>query len=150
MCKQFFCLSVWSFTFTEKSDCDKVNHVVSMISITTILVKLLQIIWCYVTAMCQSVWLFLCIFRRYAFLNIMVLSHTAHFKRGTWISNHYGELEKKIKSREYLNLRWMERAGAPKDTILGLLIFFYFSLISAIPKAFIYRSQKQVGFKHFP
>ena len=44
----------------------------------------------------------------------------------------------------------MERAGAPKDTILGLLIFFYFSLISAIPKAFIYRSQKQVGFKHFP
>ena len=40
----FACLLDWSFTFTEKSDCDKVSHVVSMISITTILVKLLQMI----------------------------------------------------------------------------------------------------------
>ena len=46
------------------------------ISITAVLVKLLQMIWCYVTnfAMCQSVWLFIRIFKRYTFY-IMVLSH---------------------------------------------------------------------------
>ena len=40
------CLSqlVWPFIFTEKSDCDKINFVLSMISVTTILLKLLQMI----------------------------------------------------------------------------------------------------------
>ena len=46
------------------------------ISITAVLVKLLQMIWCYVSnfAMCQSVWLFIRIFKIYTFY-IMVLSH---------------------------------------------------------------------------
>ena len=75
LCQQFFCLSVWSFTFTGKCDCDRVNHVVFMISLTTILVKLLQMIWCYVTSfvICQSVWRFLHIFKRCAIHIIMVL-----------------------------------------------------------------------------
>ena len=82
---------VWSFTFTEKSDCDncdKANHVFSMISITIILVKLLQIIWCYVTsfAMCQSVWLFIFIFKRYAFPNPLNASVALIQKPVNWLA----------------------------------------------------------------
>ena len=63
------------FTFTDKCDCDKINYLDSMISITTILVKLLQMIWCHLTSfvVCQSVCLFVCIFERYAFHIIMIL-----------------------------------------------------------------------------
>ena len=42
--------SVWPFTVTEKSDCDKINFVLVMISIITILVKLLEIILSRVTS----------------------------------------------------------------------------------------------------
>ena len=42
LCQDLFCLSVSSLTFTEKSDCEKVNHVVSMISSATTFVKLWQ------------------------------------------------------------------------------------------------------------
>ena len=44
LCQQLFCLSVLSFNFTEKSDCPKANHVISMISSTTTFVKLRQMI----------------------------------------------------------------------------------------------------------
>ena len=43
-------LLVWSFTFIEKCDCDKVNLVLSVNSIITLLVKLLQMIRGYVTS----------------------------------------------------------------------------------------------------
>ena len=65
LCQKLFCLSVclldWLLTFIEKCDCDKVNHVVSMISITTILVKLMQMIGCYVNELvvCLSFCLYL-------------------------------------------------------------------------------------------
>ena len=61
MCHQLSCVSVWSLTFTEKSDQDEINHVISMISITAILVKPLHMIWCYIASfvMSQTVWLFL-------------------------------------------------------------------------------------------
>ena len=42
--------SVWPFIVTEKSDCDKINFVLVMISIITILVKLLEIILSRVTS----------------------------------------------------------------------------------------------------
>lgn len=46
----FICLRLlaWPFTFTEKSNCDNLNLVVSLssiISIITIIVKLLEVIW---------------------------------------------------------------------------------------------------------
>ena len=73
-----FCLSVLLFTLTEKSDCEKVNHVVFMFSIATTFVKLVQMNLCYVTGfeVCQSVWVSLYIFKRYSFHIIMVLCHT--------------------------------------------------------------------------
>ena len=45
------CLSllVWPFTFTKKWDCNKTNIVLFVVSIITILVKLLQMIWGYIT-----------------------------------------------------------------------------------------------------
>ena len=46
--------TVWPFTFTEKSDCDKVNLVLFVISIITSFVKLLQMIWGYVVLRCVS------------------------------------------------------------------------------------------------
>ena len=68
-----FCLSTWPglypfaclrtirpFTFSEKSDCTKINLVLSAVSIITILVKLLQMIFCYVTSFVVSVCLSLC------------------------------------------------------------------------------------------
>ena len=71
---QFFYLSashctVRPLTFTVKSDSDKINLMLSAISIITILVKVLQVIWGSATSfvVCQSVCLFVCIFERYAF-----------------------------------------------------------------------------------
>ena len=52
LCSSYF---VFFFTFTEKCHCDKVNHLVSMVSITAILVRLLQMIWCYVTRFAMNV-----------------------------------------------------------------------------------------------
>ena len=59
------------FTFTEKSDCDitfnlKIELALSVTSIITVKVKLLQMIWGYVTSFVvrQSVHLFFCIFGR--------------------------------------------------------------------------------------
>ena len=41
---------IWSFTFSDKSDCDKINVVLSVIIIIAILIKLLQILWGYITS----------------------------------------------------------------------------------------------------
>ena len=78
----FFCPSVclcyfWPFTFIEKSDCGKINFVLYVISVVMILVKLLQVIWGYITCfvVCQSFCPSLYIFERYAFYMIMVLCH---------------------------------------------------------------------------
>ena len=46
----FVCLcTIWHFTFSQKSDCGKINIVLFVISVIIILVKLLQIILSYVT-----------------------------------------------------------------------------------------------------
>ena len=74
LCQQFFCLSVWSFTFIE-------NPYVTRWTMCILWLVQPQSWSNYcrwfdiVTslAMCQSVWLFLCIFRRYIFHIIPVL-----------------------------------------------------------------------------
>ena len=102
-----FCLPllVQSLILTGKPNCIKVNHVVSMINTPTILVKLLQMIWCYVTRfmVCQPVWLFLWIFKKISISHHNgIMSHTPNFRRGTWSSSYYRGLEKRL---GYLNLR---------------------------------------------
>ena len=62
-----------------------INLELSMISITTILVKILQMIWGYVAVVHQSVCLFVCIFERYTFCIAIVL--WCYFS-GTWSSSH--------------------------------------------------------------
>ena len=64
--------TVWPSTFFEKSDCYKMNLRLSVISIITILVKLLQIIWGYITSfvVCQ----FFCL-SLYLYLWKMCMSH---------------------------------------------------------------------------
>ena len=62
----FECLCrVWHFTFSEKSHCGKINLVLSVISIITILIKLLLIIFGYVTHFVRN------LFRRW--WNVQVL-----------------------------------------------------------------------------
>lgn len=78
-----FC-AAWLFTITEKSVCDNIDPLLSVISVMGILVKPSQIICIYVTSfvMCQSVCLFVFAFERYAFHIIVVLrSHTPYFSR---------------------------------------------------------------------
>ena len=101
-CQQLFYLTVSLFTFTEKFDCGRANHVVSTISSATTFIKLWQMIYqfCDVTF---SIYLQKnCISHHNGFM-----SHTPHFRRKTWSSSHYEELEKK--SRRYLNLRGTKR-----------------------------------------
>ena len=55
---------VWLFTFFEKYDCDitftpKINLVLSVIHIIKILIKLAQMIWCYVTTLHKKMKFFL-------------------------------------------------------------------------------------------
>ena len=71
---QFFCLTLH---LPKKFDCDKVNLVLSVITITVVLVKLSQMIWGYIniSLVCQSVSGFVSFFGRYAFLIIIVLFH---------------------------------------------------------------------------
>ena len=54
----FICLPllVWPFIFTEKPDCNKIIHVLSVISIIRILIELFQMIWgciCTSFVVCQ-------------------------------------------------------------------------------------------------
>ena len=70
-------LLVRPFTFTEKSDCGNINFVFFVISIITILVKLLQMIWGF---FCVPVFLSVClsfvgIIERYAFHIVMLLCY---------------------------------------------------------------------------
>ena len=44
------CLPFYNLTFTERSDCGKINLLLSVISIITVLVKLLEMILGYVTS----------------------------------------------------------------------------------------------------
>ena len=69
-----FCLTLH---LPKKFDCDKVNLVLSVITITVVLVKLSQMIWGYINIclVCQSVSGFVSFFGRYAFLIIIVLFH---------------------------------------------------------------------------
>ena len=80
-------LLVWPFTFTEKSDCDitftpTINLALSVISTITILVKLLQMIWCYVTnfLMCQSLSLGLYLWKIYTSHHVSVCHLTLIFR----------------------------------------------------------------------
>ena len=82
-----FCLPllVQSLILTEKPNCIKVNHVVSMINTPRILVKLFQMIWCYVTRfmVCQPVWLFLWIFKKISISHHNgIMSHTPKERPG--------------------------------------------------------------------
>lgn len=74
--------TIWHFTFNEKSGCGKINLVLSVISIITILVKLLQIIFGYVTNFVVYVCLSLCLYPQKICIShfhiIMVVSHTSH------------------------------------------------------------------------
>ena len=55
------CLPLHNLIFTEKSDCGKINLLLSVISINTVLVKLLQMILRYVTSFVgASLYLSLC------------------------------------------------------------------------------------------
>ena len=92
------CLLDWSFTFTEKSDCDKAKQVLSMISITSILVELTQIIGCYVNSSVVGLSVFLSVSSKdMRFTSKWYYVYISHFRRGTWRSSHYGELVKKLK-----------------------------------------------------
>ena len=92
------CLLDWSFTFTEKSDCDKAKQVLSMISITSILVELTQIIGCYVSSSVVGLSVFLSVSSKdMRFTSKWYYVYISHFRRGTWCSSHYGELVKKLK-----------------------------------------------------
>ena len=66
-----FLCKVSSFTFIEKSDCDKINLILCVISITTMSIMLLQMILGYIYSfvICLSV----SMFGIYTFLMIMVL-----------------------------------------------------------------------------
>ena len=109
------CLSVvWSFTFHWDYDCDKINLVLSVNSMITILVKLVQIIRGYIAIFVawQSFAVSMSIsFERHAFHIIIVLCQIPHFS-GTWSSSCYrklvnkGEVKKrKSKFKEYRNSR---------------------------------------------
>ena len=92
------CLLDWSFTFTEKSDCDKAKQVLSMISITSILVELTQIIGWYVNSSVVGLSVFLSVSSKdMRFTSKWYYVYISHFRRGTWCSSHYGELVKKLK-----------------------------------------------------
>ena len=73
-------LLVRPFTFTEKSDCGNINFVFFVISIMTILVKLLQMICCCFFFFCVPVFLsvylsFVGIIERYTFHIVMLLCY---------------------------------------------------------------------------
>ena len=62
------CLPLYNLIFTEKSDYTKINLLFSVISIITVLVKLLQMILRYVTSFVSvSLSIFVRIFKRYVF-----------------------------------------------------------------------------------
>ena len=91
----FFCPSVclcyfWPFTFIEKSDCGKINFVLYVISVVMILVKLLQVIWGYITCfvVCQSFCPSLCLYlwKICVLYDNGVMSSMLHFM-GTWSSS---------------------------------------------------------------
>ena len=105
--------SDWPSTFIDKSDSDMVTLLLSVITIITILVKLMQLFWGYVTSfgMFQFVCLFFLYLRKVCIHIIMVLSHTPRL-RGTWSSSRFGQLVKKKRGgwkkwnlRVSLNLR---------------------------------------------
>ena len=113
----FVCLcTIWHFTFDEKSDCGKINLVLFVISINTILVKLLQIIFGYVTNFVVYICLSLCLYLQKICIShfhiVMAVSYTSHFCE-TWSSSYVGCLVKeeekvwgwkKLKFKEDLNL----------------------------------------------
>ena len=75
--------SIWTFTFTAKSDCAitftiKINICLSVTGIITITVILLRMVWDCATSfvVCQSVCLFFCIFERYTLHIIIMLNRT--------------------------------------------------------------------------
>ena len=112
------CVSVsviWSICLIIHLD---VNHVVSMTGITTILVKLLQLMWCYVTSFAMGQSIFSAVSSKDMFHIIMILCHIhLVLRKGTRSSSHYRELELKLKPREYLNLRGDQKIlclGGPK------------------------------------
>ena len=84
------------FTFTQKSDCDitctsRINFVLSVTSIITVLVKLLQMLWGYVTRL-GSVSFFVSLSISLMFQNISynsgILSPRAGFNN-SWFIFHY-------------------------------------------------------------
>ena len=96
LCQQLVCLSASvRLIIRLKSDCDKVNHVVFMISLTN-LFRLQQMIWCYVTifVVCQSVSFYLYLWKICISHYSGVMSHMLHFRWGTWKYNCCGELVK--------------------------------------------------------
>ena len=69
-------LLVWPLNFTEKSDCEKIHLVLSVISIIIILAKLLQVIWGYIITLLLLRFVSLCLhLERYWFHITMVLCH---------------------------------------------------------------------------
>lgn len=103
--------SYFVYLFDHSSSLRNLNvtHEVSMISRTTILVKLLQIIWRYVNSFtCQSD--FFSVSSLWISHHISIMQHMLHFRRETWSSSHYGELEKKLKSKGIFK-------GRPKDIL---------------------------------
>ena len=69
ICQHLFFFFFWPFIFTEKSDCDiifnsRIKLVLSVTIIIAMLVKLLQMIWGYVTSIfcCQIHCLSVCVF----------------------------------------------------------------------------------------
>ena len=112
-------ISSFFFTFTEKCHCDKVNHLVSIVSITAILVRLLQMIWCYVTrfAMCQSCLTFSLYLQKICISHHNgIMSHAPRFRKWTWSSSHFEELEKNTKLR--MDLKFKGGDGNPKGTMV--------------------------------
>ena len=93
-----FFLLLWSFIFAEKSYCDitftsKIHLVLSVTSIITMLVILLQMIYGYVTICVVSVSLSLCLFLCDVW-KIYFTHHIGPHFSGTKSSCCYGELVK--------------------------------------------------------
>ena len=117
----FLFLLVWPFTFTDISDyvitfTPRINLAPFLISITTDLVELLQmILGCGISfGVCQSLCLSICIRKIYCFHIIMVLCHLPLFYSNSFYSNYFchtftkeaGNL--KVSSIIHIHLKFLE------------------------------------------